>query len=179
MRSEETALKRLPIVPLLAIATLALDQFTKWLVVSNLVPDQPVYPIPALSGLFGFTYVTNTGVAFGLFKEAGTFFIFIAVIVITVIVYYLRRLPKDQGLVRLALGLQLGGAFGNLLDRLRLGYVVDFIDFKFWPIFNVADSAIVIGVVLLAISMWRENRSTATAQPQEPDPSSGGEQLPG
>jgi signal peptidase II len=171
-------LKRLPVVPLLAIATLALDQFTKWLVTSNLAVDQSIDPIPALSGLLAITHVTNTGVAFGLFKEAGTFFIFVAAIVITVIVLYLRNLPKDQGLVRVALGLQLGGAFGNLLDRLRLGYVVDFIDFKFWPVFNVADSAIVIGVTLLAIGMWRENRSTS-ARPQESDPSPGGEQLPG
>ena len=172
-------MKRLPIVPLLAIATLALDQFTKWLVVSNLEVNQPIYPVPALSGLFGLTYVTNTGVAFGLFKEAGTFFIFVAVIVITVIVRYLRQLPKDQWLMRVALGLQLGGAFGNLIDRLRLGYVVDFIDFKFWPVFNVADSAIVVGVTLLAVSLWHEDRSAPAPKPQEPDPSPGSEQLPG
>jgi len=170
-------LKRAPLVPLLAVITLALDQFTKWLVASNLAVNQSVDPIPALFGVLAITHVTNTGVAFGLFKEAGTFFIFVAVVVITVIVVYLRQLPQDQWLVRLALGLQLGGAFGNLVDRLRLGYVVDFIDLKIWPVFNVADSAIVVGVALLAVSMWRESRPAT--RPPEAEPSSGGEQFPG
>ncbi len=169
-------MKRIPLVPLLAIATLALDQLTKWLIANSLEIGQSFAPIPALSNLFAITHVTNTGVAFGLFKEAGTFFIFVAVVVITVIVSYLRKLPKDQWLVRIALGLQLGGAFGNLVDRLRLGYVVDFIDFKFWPVFNVADSAIVIGVVLLAVAMWREGRPPSRSQ--EPE-TSGGERISG
>jgi len=172
-------LKQVPVVPVLAIITYALDQLTKWLVSGALPVNESIYPIPALSGLFAITHVTNSGVAFGLFKEAGTFFIFVAVIVISVIVLYLRNLPKDQWLVRLALGLQLGGAFGNLTDRLRLGYVVDFIDFKFWPVFNVADSAIVIGVALLAVAMWHEGRAAPVPEPQKPDPSSGGEQFPG
>lgn len=170
-------MKRFPLVPLLAIATLALDQFTKWLVASNLEVNQSIAPIPALSGVLAITHVTNTGVAFGLFKEAGPFFIFVAVVVITVIVLFLRQLPQEQWLVRLALGLQLGGAFGNLVDRVRLGYVVDFIDFKIWPVFNIADSAIVIGVALLTISMWRESRPAP--RPQDAEPSSGGEQFPG
>ncbi len=172
-------MKRFPLVPLLAIATLTLDQFTKWLVASNLEVNQSIAPIPALAGVLAITHVTNTGVAFGLFKEAGTFFIFVAVVVISVIVLFLRQLPREQWLVRLALGLQLGGACGNLLDRLRLGYVVDFIDFKIWPVFNIADSAIVVGVALLTISMWREGRPASAPQPQEADPSSGGKQLPG
>jgi len=167
-------LKRFPLVPLLALVTLVVDQFTKWLVVATLPLDQPTYPIPALSWLFGFTHVTNTGVAFGLFKEAGPIFVFVAIVVITILLYSMRSLPAEQGLVRIALGLQLGGAFGNLVDRLRLGYVVDFIDFKFWPIFNVADSSIVIGVLLLAFSMWRESRAKPAASTQEP-----GERLPG
>ncbi len=170
-------MKRIPLVPLLAIVILALDQLTKWLVVSNLELDQSVYPIPALSGLFGFTYVSNTGVAFGLFKEAGTVFVFVAVLVITFIVTYLRNLPKDQRLVRVALGLQLGGAFGNLIDRLRLGFVVDFIDFKFAPVFNIADLALVSGAVLLAIALWREGRPAPELP--EPESSHGGEQFRG
>ena len=101
--------------------------------------------------MLAITYVTNSGVAFGLFKEAGTFFIFLAGIVIAAILYSLRRLPAQQRLVRIALGLALGGAVGNLIDRLRLGYVIDFIDFRFWPVFNVADSAIVAGVLNGAI----------------------------
>lgn len=166
-------MKRIPLVFILAAATLALDQATKWLVVTSLPLGQPTYPVPALSWLFGFTYVTNTGVAFGLFKEAGSIFILIAVVIITFILYSLRSLPHEQRLVRVALGVQLGGALGNLLDRLRLGYVVDFIDFKFWPVFNVADAAIVIGVLLLVFSMWRESRLSPSSR------AAGGEHLPG
>ncbi len=160
----------------MALATLALDQFTKWLVVTSLELGESVYPLPALPRLFSLTYVTNTGAAFGLLKEAGMVFVFVAILVITIIVLYVRRVPADQQLVRVALGLQLGGALGNLIDRLRLGYVVDFIDLKFWPVFNVADSAIVIGVALLAIAFWRQER--AAARPAEPNPSSSGGQFP-
>ena len=170
-------MKQLPLVPLVALATLALDQFTKWLVVTNLELGESVYPLPALSRLFSLTYVTNTGAAFGLLKEAGVVFVFVAILVITIIVLYVRRVPADQQLVRVALGLQLGGALGNLIDRLRLGHVVDFIDLKFWPVFNVADSAIVIGVALLAIAFWRQER--AAARPPEPNPSSSSGQFPG
>lgn len=159
----------------MALATLALDQFTKWLVVTSLALGESIYPLPALSRLFSLTYVTNTGAAFGLLKEAGVVFVFVAIVVITIIVLYMRRVPADQQLVRVALGLQLGGALGNLIDRLRLGHVVDFIDLKFWPVFNVADSAIVIGVALLAIAFWRQERAAA----RSPEPSSGSGQFPG
>jgi len=123
--------------------------------------DQSIFPLPPLSGVFAITYTANSGIAFGLFKESGTFFIFLAVIVIAVILYSLRRLPADQRLVRVALGLALGGAMGNLIDRVRLGYVIDFIDFRFCPVFNIADLAIVSGVTLLAVSMWWTGRPAA------------------
>lgn len=164
-----------PLIPVLAIITLLVDQLTKWLIVNNLEVNQSIFPIPPLSGIFAITYVTNSGVAFGLFKEAGTFFIFLAVIVIALILYSLRKLPADQRLARIALGLALGGAIGNLIDRLRLGYVIDFIDFRFWPVLNVADGAIVVGVTLLAISMWYEGRPASKSQP----PDATREQLPG
>ena len=163
-----------PLIPVLAIVTVLVDQLSKWLIANTLEVNQSIFPIPPLSGIFAITYVTNSGVAFGLFKEAGTFFIFLAVIVIAVILYSLRKLPAHQRLARIALGLALGGAIGNLIDRLRLGYVIDFIDFRFWPVLNVADAAIVVGVTLLAISMWYEDRPAAQSQP----PDATGEQLP-
>jgi len=169
-------LRRALLILVLAILTVTVDQLTKWLVVTNFEVNQSIFPIPPLSGVLAITYVTNSGVAFGLFKEAGTFFIFLAGIVVAAILYSVRRLPAQQRLVRIALGLALGGAVGNLIDRLRLGYVIDFIDFRFWPVFNLADSAIVVGVTLLAISMWYEGRTEARAQPSDP---SAGEQLPG
>ena len=97
-----------------------------------------------------------------LFPKQGALFVLIAFIVIAAIIVYYRHLPEGYLVARVALGLMLGGALGNLIDRLRQGYVVDFADVNFWPlhnwpIFNVADSAIVVGVVLLAITMLIED----------------------
>ena len=101
------------------------------------------------SDWFSFTYVTNTGAAFGLFPDRGAIFMAIAVVVVVVIAIYYWHMPAGQWLIKLSLGLQLGGAAGNLIDRVQYGHVVDFIDFKFWPVFNLADTSIVIGVSLL------------------------------
>lgn len=146
---------------LVAALTLLLDQATKALVVRFLSPAQTWNFSPPLARWVNITYVTNTGAAFGLFPDQGFFFIIVALIVVVVILLYTRRIPAGQWLVRLALGLQLGGALGNLLDRLRYGYVVDFVDLNFWPlkewpVFNVADASIVLGVVLLALTILRE-----------------------
>ncbi len=119
---------------------------------------------PWLAPIFRITHVTNTGAAFGLFPKWGDFFILIAAIVIVAIILYYHHLPRGQWLMRVALGLQLGGATGNLIDRLRRGFVVDFIDLNFWPlhnwpVFNLADASIVTGVTLLALMMlWEERR---------------------
>jgi signal peptidase II len=92
-----------------------------------------------------------------MFPDQGNFFIIVAVLVVLAIVLYYRYLPTGQWLVRLSLGLQLGGAMGNLLDRIRFGSVVDFVDIGFWPIFNVADVSIISGVAILAYCLWRED----------------------
>ena len=120
-----------------------------WDIVSWLVP------------IFRITHVTNTGMAFGLFPGVGVFFAIIPAIVIVAIIYYCWRLPDEQWLMRMVLAFPLGGAVGNLVDRLRQGFVVDFIDLNFWPlrewpIFNLADSSIVAGVVILSLLMLRE-----------------------
>jgi signal peptidase II len=143
---------------LFAVAVLVFlaDQVSKTLVLRYLAINQAWNPIPGLSSLFTFTHVTNTGAAFGLFPDKGALFAVIAVVVIAAIVAYYRYLPSDRLLVRASLGLQLGGALGNLLDRLHYGYVIDFIDFKIWPVFNIADSSIVIGVIILAFFLLRE-----------------------
>lgn len=138
------------ILPVVALLTLIADQVSKNLVLSNLDPGQSWNPIAALTRWVSITHVTNTGAAFGLFRDQGSFFTVIAVVVAAAIILYYRQLPAGQWWLKLSLGLQLGGALGNLLDRVRLGYVVDFIDFKIWPVFNLADSAIVIGVAILA-----------------------------
>jgi signal peptidase II len=138
-----------------AVVVLLLDQLSKRWIEANLSIGESIVPFPALSGFFTITHFTNTGAAFGLFRDQGLLFVVIAVVVVVAIVVYSRNLPKDVWLVQFSLGLQLGGALGNLLDRLRQGHVTDFIYFHFWPAFNVADTAIVVGVILLAWTILR------------------------
>jgi signal peptidase II len=146
----------------MVVLVLFLDQVSKYLVATWLSEGQSWDVAPWLSLLFRITPVTNTGAAFGLFPKLGDVFMATAVVVIVAILAYYRRLSDGHELVRLALGLQMGGALGNLVDRLRQGFVVDFIHFNYWPmrnwpVFNLADSAIVAGVVLLALLMlWEE-----------------------
>jgi signal peptidase II len=144
------------LLPGVAVLTLVIDQISKRLVMTSLRPGESWNPVAALERWVSLTYVTNTGAAFGLFPDHAVLFMIIAVVVVTVIVFYYRHLPGDQWLLQASLGLQLGGALGNLLDRLRYdGRVIDFIDFKIWPVFNVADSAVFIGVVILAFHLLR------------------------
>ena len=113
-------------------------------------------PVPVVGDYLRFTYVENRGAAFGLLQDQTAFFVFVGLVVVGVIAASYRYLPRSGFRLHLALGLQLGGAIGNLIDRIRQGYVVDFVDFGYrsnwWPVFNVADSAIVIGVLLLALN---------------------------
>lgn len=144
-----------------AIAVVALDQLTKTWVATSLAKGGWWSPLPGLWRVFRITHITNSGAAFGIFPNQGNFFLVIAVIVAVAIVLYYRYLPTGSWLVRVSLGLQLGGAIGNLIDRMRYGHVVDFVDIGFWPIFNVADVAIVTGVAILAYCLWQEDQATA------------------
>ena len=132
---------------LVAATVFVLDQVTKaiirdWLAVGESWPSD--------DWLVKLTHVTNTGAAFGILQGQGLFLTITAVIAIGAIVFYYAYPPLEHGLMRVAMGLLLGGAFGNLLDRLRFGEVTDFIDFPRYPEFNVADSSIVIGLVIIA-----------------------------
>jgi signal peptidase II len=142
-----------------AVLVLVLDQLTKAWVFTSLPEGGWWSPLPGLWRVFRITHITNSGAAFGIFPNQGNFFIVIAVVVALAIVLYYRYLPTGNWLVRLSLGLQLGGAIGNLLDRIRYGHVVDFVDIGFWPIFNIADLAIVSGVGILAYCLWRDDRA--------------------
>lgn len=129
-----------------ALVIFAADQLTKWWIRGHLGLGQswPAdWPVR-------FTFQTNTGAAFGLLQDQGLFLMLIALVVIGVILFYHRFLGQDTWLIRVSLGLQLGGALGNLVDRIRDGFVTDFIDLQVWPIFNIADSAICVGVAILA-----------------------------
>jgi signal peptidase II len=141
----------------LAVLVVLLDQTTKRLAEERLEKaGQRSVPLPIVGDYLRFTYVENRGAAFGLLQDQTAFFVFVGVLVVGVIAASYRYLPRSGFRLHLALGLQLGGAVGNLVDRVRQGYVVDFVDFGYhsnwWPVFNVADSAIVIGVALLALN---------------------------
>jgi signal peptidase II len=141
----------------LAGLVVILDQATKRLAEDRLEPTGVrSVPVPGVGDILRLTYVENRGAAFGLLQDQTAFFVFVGVLVIGVIAASYRYLPRSGFRLHLALGLQLGGAIGNLIDRVRQGYVVDFVDFGYhsnwWPVFNVADSAIVLGVALLALN---------------------------
>ncbi len=136
-----------------AVLVVILDILTKRLAEDRLRGQRSV---PIVDDILRLTYVENRGAAFGLLQDQTMFFVLVGILVIGVIAASYRYLPRSGFLLHLALGLQLGGAVGNLIDRIRQGYVVDFVDFGYhanwWPVFNVADSAIVIGVALLALN---------------------------
>lgn len=145
---------RYALVLVIALAVIVLDQATKVAVAHTLAGRAPV---ALAGGLIYLDYTRNTGAAFSLLQAHGSLFVVVAVVVSLAIVLSYRRIAGTSTLTRIALGLVLGGALGNLIDRVRLGYVVDFIDLRWWPVFNLADSAIVIGVILLVLATMGEN----------------------
>lgn len=143
----------LVIVTLIVAATLALDQLTKEIIVREIGPESSRHVIEVIPGVLDFAFVRNTGSAFGLFQGQSSILTVLALVAIAFLATYYFRRARHDILVALALGLQLGGAIGNVIDRMRYGYVVDFIDFPWWPSFNVADSAITVGVILLMYAL--------------------------
>jgi signal peptidase II len=144
----------------LAAVVFALDQATKYLVLQNIPENESWSFFPALARIFRLTHITNDGAAFGAFSDAGVGNIFkiIAVIVVIAIFLFYYFFPTEFIGVRVSLGLIVGGAMGNLLDRfVHENHVVDFIDIGFWPIFNLADLSIVVGVSVLAYYLWSED----------------------
>ncbi|MCH8826797.1 MAG: signal peptidase II [Chloroflexi bacterium] len=146
---------------------LVLDQLSKWLVKSNFHLGQS-WP---QEGLLRITYATNSGTAFGLLRNQTVFLIVASFIAVGFLVYFYRTHAIVRPVLRLSIGLQLGGAFGNLLDRLTAGVVVDFIDVGWWPIFNLADSSIVVGITILVVTLLFFDKS-----PPEQEASGAGEQ---
>jgi signal peptidase II len=149
----------------IAALVYAIDRVTKMLVEANLQDRPPVELIP---GVLELRFTTNPGGAFGVFGDLSWLFVLISVIVVGAIVFASRNLPSTVSAV--GLGLVLGGAIGNLTDRLLRGpalggEVVDFIDLQVWPVFNLADTGIVVGAALLLLSGLRRDRREATAEP--------------
>lgn len=139
------------------LITLTVDQLSKLIVQQLMVEGQSIPIIPAV---FYLTYTRNPGAAFGLMPYQTLFFIVISVAVIALMLAAARRISAHRHLLRTGMGLVVGGAAGNLVDRLRFGLVVDFLDLRVWPVFNLADAAIVIGACLLVLEVWRGELSS-------------------
>jgi len=131
---------------LIAVGVLLVDQVSKLYIIRNMALGDS---LPVINEVFHLTYVKNPGAAFSILQHQTGLFIAIAVLLLLAVAYYYPRLPQGYPLLRIGIGLQVGGAAGNLLDRIRTGYVTDFLDFRIWPVFNIADIGIVLGVGLL------------------------------
>ena len=134
-----------PILLLPLALVFGMDQVTKALVRANLFLGEST----PRDGLFRITHTSNTGSAFGLFPDQTMFLIIASLVAIGVLLVVYKKQPFSGFPLRLSLGMQLGGAAGNLFDRVRVGHVTDFIDIGPWPVFNIADSGIVIGIIIL------------------------------
>lgn len=133
---------------------LTIDQTIKYLLVSYLNFGESIKGI-----FFDVTLVKNTGTAFGLFQNQNIFFIILSIIAIIIISIIFFKFRKDYFLFQFCLTLILSGALSNLVDRLKFGYVIDYIDFRFWPVFNIADSAITIGTTILLITVLMNKKN--------------------
>ena len=149
---------------MIAAVVVIFDQLTKLWIMNTFSP----YEIkPVIKGVFNLIFITNTGAAFGMLAGEQTlwrqvFFAVVAIIALVVLVHAYREY-RDRGMIYVsAIGLVAGGAIGNLIDRVRFGHVIDFLDFYIkkhhWPAFNVADSAITVGVAFFLLALWQEHR---------------------
>jgi len=157
--------KKLFILLSVSLSVLILDQWTKWIVHTRMRYGES---IPIIDSFFAFTYIRNKGAAFGILHSAppyfrDPFFIVVPVVALSAIFYILAKLKPEEKLTAVSLSLIVGGAIGNLIDRVRFGYVIDFLDFHWaevyhWPAFNIADSAIVVGVgIFFVMSFFQKD----------------------
>jgi signal peptidase II len=151
-------------VPLgLATTILITDQLTKLWVVNMLGPEPRTRELMLLGDWLSLRYIRNTGVAFGLFQEFPQLFTVTSILITLAAIYaYRYHLPYQRPWIQFSMGLIIGGALGNIVDRLRLGYVIDFVRVGWWPIFNVADSGVTVGVTMLALHLLIFGEEPAT-----------------
>jgi signal peptidase II len=169
-----TQWRRLAIIPVVALIIVVLDQWTKGLIEANIPLWGGFAPFPALESFFHLVHYPNTGVAFGMFAGRNSISIVINLIIISGIIYFALTLPQKKWPLLLCLGLMLGGAFGNLIDRVQIGHVTDFLLFSLpvngrvfaWPAFNIADSCVVGGTILLGILLIvQEGKTNESREP--------------
>jgi signal peptidase II len=169
-----TIWRRTWLILAVAAVIIGFDQWTKSLVRQNIPDYTSMIPFPALGEYFVFEHVRNYGAAFGILQGYGEFFIVIAFVVsVAILVYAVRSLTPDQKFIRVLLGMEMGGALGNVIDRIMQGYVTDFVKMGipgvyYWPNYNIADSAIVLGVIGLAVVLIRQDIQQSRQQAEEP-----------
>ena len=139
----------------LAALVVVADRVTKYLVVTNMTEGQS---LPVVEGIFHWTYVLNPGAAFGMMAHNRILFLAVGAAVVAAVWYFRRDILAEGPLVRSGAALFLGGALGNLWDRVQTGLVVDFFDFRVWPVFNVADIAICVGAALVVLGIFRNEK---------------------
>lgn len=152
------------VVGIVALAVFVLDQLTKYLVVQNVGMGNVWYPLPALE-IFRIVGSYNTGTACGYFPQLSIVFTLAPFFILAAVIWFYRSQRKPSWLLSIAIGLIIGGALGNLADRLRLGYVVDFVQVGTFPIFNIADAAVSTAVVLMLL--WSLREDSAPRNPVE------------
>lgn len=145
----------------LAAVIILLDQYTKNLVRANLAYGEVWSPWSWLMPYARVVHWYNTGAAFGMFQGMGLVFTFLPLIVVILIFIFYNRLAGENWWIRLAIGLEFGGAIGNLIDRITIGHVTDFISVGDFAVFNVADASITVGVAVLLIALWQEEKKNS------------------
>lgn len=148
MDQEYKNYKYVLILPLIVVL---LDQLTKFLVTSYMQLNQS---IPIINNIFHLTYITNTGTLFGSFKDNNMLFIWLSLIIIGALLYLYDKFDKTE---QILFSLVIGAAIGNLIDRVVYGYVIDFLDFRIWPVFNIADSVISVSTIVLLIYLLKRD----------------------
>lgn len=169
--------------PLFVVAGLVitLDQLTKSIVRSQLTIGEIWTPWEWLEPYARIVHWKNTGAAFGILQGFSDVFTVLAIIVAIAILYYYPRVPRDESWLRFAMGLQLGGAMGNLIDRLTIGWVTDYVSIGNLPVFNVADFSITTGTAVLVLGIWinEQKQESSKAPPgEETKPETISEPLP-
>ena len=163
----------------IAGSIIVFDQFTKWLVQKNLAFEEIWAPWDWLVPYARIVHWRNTGIAFGMFQKGNTVFIILAILVSIGILYYFPKVSREEGFLRFAMGLQLGGAVGNMIDRIRQGHVTDFVSVGSFPVFNVADASISTGVAVLLVGVWiMDMQKKKALQSGVPDMTGSPEKIP-
>lgn len=143
---------------LIAGVIIAFDQYTKGLVRANLAISEIWSPWPWLTPYARIVHWWNTGVAFGMFQGMGDVFKVLSFLVSVAIIIYFPRIPAHERIIRFAMAMQLGGAVGNLIDRMTVGHVTDFVSIGNFAVFNVADASITMGVLVMILGVWLQER---------------------